>query len=94
MAKLIFNIDEDVDKYREAGKIEFVVPDDMDIYEFKIVCVRLASALGYTSKSIKNAFGELDYTKEADTVFFNEWLSDLKNNYITKSLNTGSIYEY
>lgn len=61
MGKLIFRYtDEDFLKIqREASKIEFDVPDDMDMNEFKVMCVRLASAMGYHEKSIKRAFGDL-----------------------------------
>jgi hypothetical protein len=44
---------------REASKIEFEVPDDMNISEFKVMCVRLASAMGYHENSIKKSFGDL-----------------------------------
>ena len=72
MGKLIFTYtDKDfVQLNREANKIEFDVPDDMDINEYKVVCVRLASALGYSDKSIKKSFGDL--------VFGNEDVNDLK----------------
>jgi len=63
MAKFIFNIDE-VDN-REASKIEFQVPNDLDIWEYKRVCMRMAGAMGYTSLSIKKAFGH-EYKSEAD----------------------------
>ena len=60
MAKLIFRYtDELLEDCREASEIEFKVPDDMDINEFKVMCVRLASAMGYHEKSIKRAFGDL-----------------------------------
>ena len=61
MGKLIFRYtDEEFLKIqREASKIEFDVNDDMDINEFKVMCVRLASAMGYHEKSIKRAFGDL-----------------------------------
>tara|TARA_B100001287_G_C22526552_1_gene455257 strand:- start:160 stop:429 length:270 start_codon:yes stop_codon:yes gene_type:complete len=72
MGKLIFTYtDKDfVQLNREANKIEFDVPDDMDVNEYKVVCVRLASALGYSDKSIKKSFGDL--------VFGNEDVNDLK----------------
>ena len=72
MGKLIFTYtDKDfVQLNREANKVEFDVPDDMDINEYKVVCVRLASALGYSDKSIKKSFGDL--------VFGNEDVNDLK----------------
>ena len=51
MGKLIFSYtDKDfIESNREASKIELDVPDDMDINEYKVVCVRLASAMGFTS---------------------------------------------
>ena len=61
MAKFIFNIDE-VDN-REASKIEFQVPNDLDIWEYKRVCMRMAGAMGYTSLSIKKAFGHENKTE-------------------------------
>ena len=49
MGKLIFRYtEEDNQKQlnREANEVELSVPDDMNINEFKVVCVRLAQALG------------------------------------------------
>ena len=63
MAKLIFIVDEEDN--REASKIDFTVPNDLDIWEYKRVCMRMAGAMGYTSLSIKKAFGH-EYKKEAD----------------------------
>jgi hypothetical protein len=54
---------------REAKKIELDVPDDMNIHEFKIMCVRLASAMGYTDTTIKKAFGSTEYVSESDIEF-------------------------
>lgn len=62
MAKMIF-ITEDFDN-REASKIEFEVPNDMNIWEYKRICVRMAGAMGYTSLSIKKAFGH-EYKDES-----------------------------
>ena len=64
MAKLIFIIEED--QNREASKIEFEVPNDMDVWEYKRMCVRMAGAMGYTSISIRKAFGT-EYKKDLDT---------------------------
>lgn len=69
MAKLEFK-SEDLDN-REARQISFVVPDDMNINEFKIVCMRMASAMGYADNSIKKCFGKEEYDTELD--------EDLKN---------------
>lgn len=54
---------------REANNISFDVPDDMNIFEFKIMCVRMASAMGYTDTTIKKAFGDTDYESESDREF-------------------------
>jgi hypothetical protein len=85
MGKLIFNYtDKDfIDSSREASKIEFDVPDDMDINEYKVICVRMASAMGYGNKSIKNAFGDLVYGNE-DKNKLKELLDELN---ITKNTN-------
>ena len=66
MAKLIFTYtDKDyIEHNREVSKIELDMPDDMDIHEFKVVCVRLASTIGYTNKSITKAFGDLIYGED------------------------------
>ena len=54
---------------REATNISFDMPDDMNIHEFKIMCVRLASAMGYTNTTIKKAFGDTDYESYSDREF-------------------------
>ena len=56
MAKFIFIIDEE--ENREASKIEFEVPNDMDVWEYKRMCIRMAGAMGYASLSVKKAFGQ------------------------------------
>jgi len=67
MAKLTFKYtDTDEFEPREASKIELTVPDDMDIFEFKVVCMRLASSIGYHSESIKKAFGDDDINGTSD----------------------------
>ena len=63
MAKLIFIIDEE--ENREASKIEFEVPNDMDVWEYKRMCIRMAAAMGYASLSIKKAFGH-EYKSELE----------------------------
>jgi hypothetical protein len=67
MAILIYKSEEPLN--REAKNISFDVPDDMNIFEFKIMCVRMASALGYTDTTIKKAFGDSDYESDADREF-------------------------
>lgn len=67
MARLEYHSEEPLN--REAKHITFDVPDDMNISEYKIVCVRLASAMGYHPSSIYKAFGELDYETKSDRDF-------------------------
>ena len=85
MGKLIFTYtDKDfIENNREASKIEFDVPDDMDIHEYKVICVRLASAIGYGDKTIKKSFGDLIYGDD-DTNELKELLHELN---ITKTTN-------
>ena len=78
MAKLIFIIEEQ--KNREASKIEFEVPNDMDVWEYKRMCIRMAGAMGYTSLSVKKAFGQ-EYLKnveeELNQIFENAYSGSL-----------------
>jgi len=77
MGKLIFRYtDELVEDIREAKEIELTVPDDMDINEFKVMCVRLASAMGYQEKSIQKSFGDLIFGDE-DVNTLKELLDEL-----------------
>ena len=68
---------------REAINISFDVPDGMNIHEFKIMCVRMASSMGYHNNSITKAFGELDYETPSD-IDFKEFLHSL-------NVTTGSL---
>ena len=77
MGKLIFRYtDELVEENREAREIEFTVPYDMDINEFKVMCVRMAAAMGYQEKSIKKSFGDLIFGDE-DVNTLKELLDEL-----------------
>ena len=70
MAKFIFIIEEQ--ENREASKIEFEVPNDMDVWEYKRMCIRMAGAMGYTSLSVKKAFGQeylRNVEEELNTIF-------------------------
>lgn len=61
MGKLIFRYtDALLENCREASEIEFKVPDDMDINEFKVMCIRLAHSMGYHPNTIDSAFGDID----------------------------------
>lgn len=77
MAKLIYKVTEvDTLMYsREVNEISFDIDDDLTIDEFKVVCIRLASAMGYADSSIKKSFGEIDDGKHD----FKELISQLKN---------------
>lgn len=81
MAKFIFNVG--VSDIREASNIELQVPDDMTIWEYKTICVRMASAMGYSQKSIQSAFGPLE-SKKSNSEEYMRFLS-LINEY------TGSL---
>ena len=41
---------------REAQKVEFEVPEDLSIQDFKRLCKRLAASLGYSYESIDKVF--------------------------------------
>jgi len=87
MAKLIYNSDEE--NNREANVIEFTIPQDLNIYEFKTVCIRMASAMGYTDKTIKRAFGS-DEHQTSEDIEFKEFISSLFTN--TTAPLTGSFH--
>ena len=78
MAKFIFIIEEELN--REASKIEFEVPNDMDVWEYKRMCIRMAGAMGYTSLSVKKAFGQeylRNVEEELNTIFENAYSGSL-----------------
>ena len=79
MAKFIFIIEEQ--ENREASKIEFEVPNDMDVWEYKRMCIRMAGAMGYTSLSVKKAFGQ-EYLKnveeELNSIFQNAYSGSIQ----------------
>jgi hypothetical protein len=70
MAKFIF--DTIADDYREASKIELTVPDDMTIFEYKTICIRMASALGYHPETISKAFVETETERKTFKDLINE----------------------
>ena len=77
MGKLIFRYtDELLEENREASEIELTVQDDMNIHEFKVMCIRLASSMGYQQSSIEKAFGDLIYGDE-DVNTIKELLNEL-----------------
>jgi hypothetical protein len=68
MAKLEY-INNDIYN-REATKISFEIANDLNIHEFKTICIRMASAMGYTKNTIKSSFGE-EYDGDVDAEFLN-----------------------
>lgn len=74
MDKIIYERDfdnEDKDQgveTREAKKIEFTLPGDLTIYEFYIVCIRIAKSLGYSDSVVKEVFDEEVISKDEEFV--------------------------
>lgn len=64
---------------REASKIELTVPSDMTIWEYRIMCKRLASAIGYTNKSIESAFPHIELDMNDELTRFDEHIKQLIN---------------
>lgn len=85
MAKLIYNSESE--ENREASIIEFTISEDLDIYEFKVVCMRLASAMGYTGNTIKKAFGNEEHLTKED-MEFKQFISSLFTTTASGSLHT------
>ena len=78
MAKFIFIIDET--ENREASKIEFEVPNEMDVWEYKRMCIRMAGAMGYAPLSVKKAFGQeylRNVEEELNEIFKNAYSGSL-----------------
>ncbi len=51
---------------KEAQKIEMDVRENLDIHDFKLICKRLGCALGYSNKSVEEAFGSKPDTEDKD----------------------------
>ena len=45
-------------KSKEPQIIEFSIPSDLSIQEYKRTCKRLAYALGYSNKNVEEQFGK------------------------------------
>lgn len=73
MAKLIYDFGGDS---REAKVIEFTIPDDLDIYEFRTVCIRMASAMGYTNTTINKAF-DTSHHETKEEIEFKQFMKSL-----------------
>lgn len=83
MGKLIFKYTE-TEKNREASTIELTVPDDMNIGEYKIMCVRLAHSMGFQETSIQKEFGNLIYGNDTPHNI-KTLLNEINNGGTTKS---------
>jgi len=52
---------------KEAKRIEFELTKGMTCSEFKVICIRLAHAIGYHENSVRDTFGKIeDANKESD----------------------------
>lgn len=47
---------------KEAKVIDFTLPKDMTCSEFKVMCVRMAHAIGYHENSVRDTFGYIEDT--------------------------------
>ena len=59
-------------KSKEPQIIEFSIPSDLSIQEYKRTCKRMAQALGYSNQSIEEYFGkdkELGNTNQLKLLF-------------------------
>jgi len=45
---------------KEAKVIDFTLPKGMTCHEFKIICIRMAHAIGYHTNSVKDTFGKIE----------------------------------
>lgn len=54
-------------KTKEAKAIDFKIPNDMTCEEFRVICIRMALALGYHENTVRDTFGNIpDKNKEKD----------------------------
>ena len=52
----------------------------MTVNEYKVMCMRLASAIGYTEKTIDKAFGDVEYDDDDKlSSVIKEALNDKRN---------------
>ena len=82
MGKLIFRYtDSDyLDVNREPSEVSLTVPDDMTVNEYKVMCMRLTSTIGYTEKTIDKTFGDVEYDDDDKlSSVIKEALNDKRN---------------
>ena len=54
-------------KTKEAKRIEFEIPKGMTCEEFKIICIRMAHAVGYHETTVRETFGNIsDANRQKD----------------------------
>jgi|TARA_R110002074_G_scaffold382673_1_gene562476 hypothetical protein len=44
---------------KEAKSIKFDLPEGMTCAEFKVICIRMAHAIGYHDNSVREQFGSI-----------------------------------
>jgi hypothetical protein len=88
MAKFIFITDEV--ENREASKIELQVPNDLNVFEFKNMCIRMASAMGYNPASIGKAFETTKEKSEIEKEIFSIFYDVNESTYSVST--SGSIF--
>ena len=66
-------------KTREPKKIVFNIPKDLNIYEYRIMCIRMAQAMGYGEDNIFDAFGPVDvpYLEVEEDIAIRKHICDL-----------------
>lgn len=92
MAKFIFITDGAGN--REASKIELQVPNDLNVFEFKNMCIRMASAMGYHPNSIGKAFETTKEQEQIDKEIFSIFYD--VDNHTSNSIvaTTGSLFHH
>ena len=90
MAKFIFITDGE--ENREASRIELQVPNDLNVFEFKNMCIRMASAMGYHPNSIGKAFETTKEKSEIDKEIFSIFYDINESTSVVST--TGSLFHH
>lgn len=90
MAKFIFITDGE--ENREASRIELQVPNDLNVFEFKNMCIRMASAMGYHPNSIGKAFETTKEKSEIDKEIFSIFYDINESTPVVST--TGSLFHH
>ena len=67
------------DGLREPETITFTFENDLNIYEFKTMCMRLAAAIGYVEGSIERAFGS-ESSDNTNNIKLPDFIKDILKN--------------